>query len=60
MTGLLASVAVAVLGRAAARVDRVAAAWLAARGTLERPLARALLESLAERLGAKLEYTELP
>ena len=48
------------MAQAAPRVDRAAAAWLAARESLDRPLVCALLEELAERVGAKVEITELP
>jgi hypothetical protein len=41
------------------RVDRVAATWLLRRTDLPRSLVVPLLESLAARVGAKLEMTDI-
>jgi hypothetical protein len=57
MIGLLINAAVWQL---VDRIDRAALRWLVVRIDLPRPLVTQVIEQLAARVGAKLEFTELP
>lgn len=50
----------AVLDKARDTVDLLAVEWLVRRRTLDRRYAEVVIEALAERIGARVEYTKAP